>query len=96
MDQPALDPHEANPESLRTLVGEYVNRHSGIENYVVYSSIEFWLLRRLGIAPLSWPGRLAGGLIHCLMVLLPALILTAMTGQWADAPLLSWTIVAVA
>jgi hypothetical protein len=30
------------------------------------------------------------------MILLPALFLTAVTGQWANAPLLSWTIIAVA
>jgi hypothetical protein len=96
MGQPAVESKTADPEALRALVNEDVDYHAGVENFVVAFGIEYWLLRRLGIEPRSWPGRLAGGVIHFLIVLLPALILTALTGQWADAPLLTWAIVAAA
>jgi hypothetical protein len=96
MDEPALESQQANAESLHALASQYLNRHRNPENYFLGFAIEFWLLRRMGLEPLSWPGRLAGGTIGFLEVLLPALILTAITGQWADAPLLSWTIVAAA
>jgi hypothetical protein len=94
MNQSALESPESNAETLRALAGQYIDRHSGVENYVVWPSLEVWLLRRLGLEPLSWLGCLVGGIINFLMVLLPALILTAITGQWASIPLLSWIIVA--
>jgi hypothetical protein len=80
---------------VRALAGQYVARHGSVEKWAFYFFIEFWPLRRLGLDPLNRLGRLAGGLFWALMVLLPALILTAITGHWADAPLLSWTVVAV-
>lgn len=96
MDKPALDPQEADPGPLHALAAQCVNHLSDLKNYFVHYSIEFRLLRRLGIDPLSWRGRLVGGLVVFLVALLPALLLTAVSGQWADAPLLSWTFVAVA
>jgi hypothetical protein len=95
MDPLPLDFPQDSDESLRALAGQYVDRHSGIENYLVIHAAEFWLLRRLGLEPSSWLGRLVAYLFHFLLVLLPALILTTVTGQWADVPLLSWLIVAI-
>lgn len=95
MSQPT-ESKEAGPELLRALSAQYVDHHSNIGNYAPFFFIESWLLRRLGIEPWRWPGRLAGGIIHSLMILLPALILTSLTGRWADAPLFSWTIIAIA
>jgi len=93
MSQPTQS-QQANPEVLRALVDQYVDHHSDLRNYILTFAIEYRLLRRLGIDPWRWPGRLAAGVIHLLEVLLPALILTAISGQWADAPLSSWAIVA--
>jgi hypothetical protein len=95
MDQLALESPESNAETLRALAGQYVQRHCSIENYFVNSAIDFWLLRRLGLEPLSWPGRLVAGVFHFLMALLPALILTAVTSDGSGAPLVSWTIFAI-
>jgi hypothetical protein len=95
MDQSAFEFQEADSESLHALAEQCVDYISGLENYFNHYSIEFWLLRRLAIDPMSWPGRLVGGLMVFLTVLLPALILTAITRQWASAPLASWTVVAV-
>jgi hypothetical protein len=94
MDQPAPDTQQASPETLHALADQYVDRHSSPENYFLCFAIESWLLRRLGLEPLSWPGRLVGGLVWLLMVLVPALILTALTGQWADAALGAWILIA--
>jgi hypothetical protein len=52
VNQSALESQEADPESLHVLADQYVSRHSVIANHLVYYSIEFWLLRRLGIDPL--------------------------------------------
>jgi len=61
MNQPTSDFREADPELLRALASQYVDYHRSIENYSVAFSIEFWLVRRLGIEPRRWMGRLAGG-----------------------------------
>jgi hypothetical protein len=66
-----------------------------VENYYLNSAIDFWLVRRLGLEPLSVPGRLVGGIFHVLTFLVPALILTALTQGRSDMPLVSWIIVAV-
>jgi hypothetical protein len=96
MNQSALESPESNAETLRALAGEYINHHTSLENYFINLHIEARLLRGLGIERLSWQGRLVAGLIWFLIFLLPALILTALTGEWAGAPLASWTIVAAA
>jgi hypothetical protein len=96
MPQMTLESQRADPELLRALAVQYVDYHGNIANFVAPYSLEFWLLRRLGIEPRSRPGRLAGWIVQSLVLLLPALILAAITGQWADAPLLTWAIVAVA
>jgi hypothetical protein len=96
MPQMTLESQRADPELLRALAVRYVDYHGNIANFVAPYSLEFWLLRRLGIEPRSRPGRLAGWIVQSLVLLLPALILAAITGQWADAPLLTWAIVAVA
>ena len=95
MDQSALESPKDGAETLRALASQCVDHISGLENYFIHYSIEFWLLRRLAVDPMSWPGRLVGGLVVFLLVLLPALLLTAITVQWASAPLASWTVVAV-
>ena len=95
MNQSAPESPEDSVETLRALAGQYVNRHSSIGNYIVNVATDFWLLRRLGLEPLSWPGRLVAGVFHFLMALLPALILTAITSDGSGAPLVSWTIFAV-
>ncbi|NIV38938.1 MAG: hypothetical protein GWN58_58830, partial [Anaerolineae bacterium] len=58
------------------LANQVVNRQSSIENYVLSFATEFWLLRRLGLEPLSWLGRLVAGIFHFLTILVPALVLT--------------------
>lgn len=95
MNPPAVESQETDPELLRALAGRYVDYHGSVDNYILAYSVEFWLVRRLGIEPRSWPGHLAGGMVQALIVLLPALILAATTGQWTDAPLLTWTGVAL-
>jgi len=89
-----IESQQAHPEVLRALVDQYVDNHSNASNLVMTFAIEFRLLRWLGIDPWRSPGRLAAGVIHSLEALLPALILTTISGQWADAPLSSWVIVA--
>ncbi len=96
MNQSAGESQRTDPELLRTLASQYLEYHRSVENYVLLFFAELGLLRRLGIEPERWPGRLMGGIFQFLVILLPALILTAITGQWADAPLPNWTIVAVA
>jgi hypothetical protein len=65
-----------------------------METVIVYSAIEIWLLRRLGVEPLSRRGRLVAWLIHFSMILLPALLLAAVTSQWGSVPIITWTIIA--
>lgn len=95
MDQSALDSPQASPEPLRTLASQFVNHQRSIENHVLNTAIAFWLLCRLSLEPASWPGRLAAGVLHFLMVLSPALIITAITADGFGTSLISWTIVAV-
>jgi hypothetical protein len=96
MNQSALDSPEDSAETLRALAGQYIDHHSNLENYFINFYVEARLLRGLGIESLSWRGRLVAGFVSFLMLLLPALILTALTGEWAGVPLVSWTVVAVA
>lgn len=91
MNQTDSDSAEASPEALQALADQIVDRTRNIENYFPITSIEFWFLHRLGIQPASWSGRLTAWLIHFLMILLPALILSVLSGQLADAPLVLWT-----
>lgn len=94
MDQLTLDSGDARPEHVRALANQYADQHKEMVNFVTVYFIPFHLLRRLGIQFRSTQGYLASGLFHLLLVLLPALIFTAITGQWASAPLVRWIIVA--
>ena len=67
----------------------------GPENYFLFGAIGFWLSRRVGLDPQSWPGRTFAGLCHFLTILVPALILTAITGQWENTAVLPWAAAAV-
>jgi hypothetical protein len=86
---------EVGPETLQALADQIVSHQSSIENYYLNSIIDFWFVNRLGLEPLSVPGRLAGGIFHVLTFLVPALILTALPQTRSDMPLVSWIIVAV-
>ena len=94
MTQASLDSPEASPEALQALADQIVHRTRNIEDYFPITSIEFWFLHRLGIQPASWSGRLTAWLIHFLMILLPALILSVASGKLADAPLVLWILAA--
>lgn len=86
----------ANDEARHALAEQYARRHTAYENYILNFYIPFKLLRRLHLEPSSWQGRLIVGLYLTTSMLLPAFIVTAITGQWATAPVASWLIVAVA
>jgi hypothetical protein len=92
MNQPALDLPGANARSTRALAAQIVDHNRRLENHIVHISIEFWLSRRLHIEPTSSRGRLAAVIFHSLTLLLPALLLAAITGQWAGVPLVAWSI----
>jgi hypothetical protein len=94
MDKPASESSEADPESLRALADDIVNRQRNIQNYILNTAIDFWLVRRLGLEPLTVPGRLVAWTFHFLTVLVPAVALSAITGDGSGAALASWIIVA--
>ena len=94
MTQTALESPESSPEVLQTLADQIVNRQSGIQNYVLNNAIDFWLVRRIGLEPLSVPGRLVSAVLHFLTILVPALVLTAITRDGSGAALVLWIIVA--
>lgn len=94
MKQTDLDSAEASPEALQALADQIVDRQSNIQNYILTVAIDFWLVRRLGLEPLSVLGRLVAAVFHFLTVLVPALVLTAITHDGSGAALVSWIIVA--
>lgn len=89
MNQPASDLPGGNSRSTRALAARVVDHNRRMENHFFQISLEFWLSRQLRIEPLSGPGRLVAVIFHSLMLLLPALLLTAITGQWAGVPWLT-------
>lgn len=95
MLQATPDTLVADPEVLRGLADRYIAHHADLSNWFPIFTLEVALFRRLRIDPFRWQGRLAAFAFHSLVVLLPALILTAATGQWAAVPLLNWLVVAV-
>lgn len=95
MTQVAWESAEASPERLQALADQIVNHQSSVQNYVLNVAADFWLLRRLGLEPLSVPGRLVAVVFHFLTVLLPALVLTAITRDGHAPSLVAWIIVAV-
>lgn len=83
MNQPALDCQDARPEHVRALANQYAERHAGLENWMVTFFVPCRLLQRLSIPFRSKQGNLASGVHDLLLVLLPILVLTAVTRQWA-------------
>ncbi len=95
MNPPASDSGDARPEYVRALANQYADQHKDIPNMVTVLFLPSRLLLRLGIEFRSTQGYLGLGLFHLLLTALPALILTAISGQWASAPLASWTLVSI-
>jgi hypothetical protein len=87
MKQTDLDSAEVSPETLQALADQIVNRQSGIQNFVLNNAIDFWLVRRIGLEPLSSTGRLVSAVFHFLTILVPALVLTAITRDGSGAAL---------
>jgi hypothetical protein len=88
-------PSDARPEHVLALANQYADQHKGIANTVTALFIPSRLLLWLGIEFQSTQGYLLLGLFYLLLSAAPALILTAITGQWACAPLANWTLVTV-
>lgn len=95
MTQPASDLPGGSPESARALAAQVADHNRRMENHFFQISFEFWLSRKLRIDPLGGRGRVVAVVFHSLMLLLPALLLTAITGQWASVPWAAWIIVGV-
>lgn len=94
---PSVRNSQADDGEIRRVLSEqYAARHTAIENYVAGLYVAFRLIRRLGLVPLSWQGRLVTSLYLTITVLLPPVVVTTITGQWATAPLASWIVVAIA
>lgn len=66
-----------------------------MENYILAWHTGFRILRRWAIDPLSWMGRLANILFVVLVMLGIPLAVTAITGGWLEAPVLTWAAVAL-
>jgi len=85
---------EADNARLRALATSYTERHSGMENYVLSWKIAFSIIGKLGLDPRSPAGRLANlVLVWLLLFCIPVAIAIA-TGDWQDAPLRTWALVA--
>jgi signal transduction histidine kinase len=82
-------------ELLRALAEQYARQHTSLESWVLVYFAPFRLLRRFGVDPRTSQGYLATGLFATVLCLSPALVITAITGQWALAPVKAWAVVAV-
>lgn len=89
-------PAETRSEELVALAEGYVQRHKAMENYVWAWFTTFNTLRRFNVDPLSRKGQLANVLFVIVLFLGVPLVVTAITGEWASAPFLTWTVIAVA
>ena len=95
MSQQTPRPADTRSDSVRALAEQYAARHTTLENYALGWFTAFGLLRRLGIDPFSWRGRLATGWLGVNVFLGLPVLITAVTGQWADAPFETWAVTAV-
>ena len=76
------------------LVNEY-RRSQAVEETFVYLRIPWVLLRRVGVDPLSWRGRLLFGLLQFGWVFAGAVVVALATGTLRESPLLAWLTVPV-
>lgn len=93
--KPTRRPPETRGEELVALADQYVERHRAMENYIWAWYTTFNVLRRLGIDPLSWQGRLLSVTLFGIIFLTLPLLVTALAGQWATAPLRTWVVIAI-
>jgi hypothetical protein len=94
MNEPTLGSFDTRPESVRALANQYADRHAKLVDWYPSFFLRFRLLRRLGIEFRSVAGYLASFCLYFTIILIPALIMTAVAGHWASIPLVSWPIIA--
>jgi hypothetical protein len=96
MSEPTLGSWDTRPESVRELANQHADRQAWMANWYPDFFVRFRFFSRLGIELSSRLGYLASFLFYFVLIVLPALIITAIVGQLANIPLLSWIIVATA
>lgn len=85
---------EADNARLRELAEQYAARHTAMENYILSWRLTFGLLRKLGLDPTSLRGRVANLVVVTVLLLGVPAAVAAATGEWDDAPLRTWAVVA--
>ena len=81
--------------SLQDLSERWEERHTSIENYVLFWFLSVNLLRRLKIKHSSWKGRVIGLFLITLLLLGVPLLLTTVASQWSVAQVWRWVIVGI-
>ena len=82
-------------EDERTELLEDIAQHDQLSDFLVYFAIPWALLRRAGIDPLSWRGRILTGFCVFGWVALTPILVALATGTLTESPWLGWLAIAL-